>query len=160
MERASLGAIASTDLYRATAKQIYRDKAFEFGSIVLASQERTLQPWNPAITGFFYTGPDKQHIFHRFHKGEEQAQLVALVHLCETFPSNSRWMEWYSALVLYSDYYVKKVAAMDQPFGMLPAGIYQEGEEDSVKGEEGWTPLRAAYRDLFLAQIKDGRSAR
>ena len=65
-------------------------------------------------------------------------------------------MEWYSALVLYSDYYVKKVAAMDQPFGMLPAGIYQEGEEDSVKGEEGWTPLRAADRDSFLAQIKMG----
>jgi Glycosyl hydrolase family 9/Cellulase N-terminal ig-like domain len=156
LERASLGAIASTDLYIATGKQLYADKAFEFGNSVLASQERTIQPWSQAITGFFYTGPDRQHIFHRFHKGEEQGPLVALVHLCETFPSDSRWMEWYSALVLYSDYYVKKVAAMGQPFAMLPAGIYKEGEEDSIKGEEGWTPLRAADRDSFLAQIKMG----
>jgi hypothetical protein len=156
LERASLGALAATDLYRATGKQMYADKAFEFGNIVLASQERTLQPWTLPLTGFFYTGPDRQHIFHRFHKGEEQGPLVALVRLCETFPSDARWMQWYSALVLYSDYYVKKVAALDQPFGMLPAGIYKEGEEDSIKGEEGWTPLRAADRDSFLAQIKLG----
>jgi hypothetical protein len=156
LERVSLGAIASTDLYRATGKQIYRDKALEFGSMVLASQERKLQPWNPAIAGFFYTGPDKQHIFHRFHKGEEQAPLVALVHLCETFPNDASWIEWYSALVLYADYYVKRVVVLDQPFGMLPAGIYKEGEEDSIKGEQGWTPLRAADRDSFLAQIKQG----
>jgi Glycosyl hydrolase family 9/Cellulase N-terminal ig-like domain len=56
LERASLGAIASTDLYRATGKQMYEDKAVDFGNTVLASQERTLQPWSPVLTGFFYTG--------------------------------------------------------------------------------------------------------
>ena len=47
----------------------------------------------------------KENVFHRFHIGQEQQPIVALVKLCEALPENEEWMKRYSALVLHSHYY-------------------------------------------------------
>lgn len=156
LERLSFGVIASVDLYRATGEQQYADEAIALGDQVLASQERKLQPWSVPLTGYFYTSPKRENLFHRFHIGREEQPIMALARLCENFPDHEKWMKWYSAVVLHSQYYLKAAAALDEPYGMLPAGVYRESEARLSAASKNWTPLRAADSDAFAEEVKRG----
>jgi hypothetical protein len=156
LERISFGAIASVDLYRATGKQRYANEAFKLGDLILASQEQTLQPWSIPLTGFFYTSPKRENLFHRFHIGQEEQPIIALAHLCETFPNHVSWMNWYAAIVLHSKYYQQVAAKIDQPYNVLPAAVYRESEARLLPQSKDWTPLRAADRDAYLEEVHRG----
>ena len=156
LERTSFGAIASIDLYRATGEQKYADEAFRLGQLILASQEQKLQPWNMPMTGYFYTSPKRENLFHRFHIGQEEEPIVALAHLCETFPNDANWMKWYSGIVLHSKYYQQVAAKVNEPYGVLPAAVYKESEARLIPQAKDWTPLRAADRDAYVEQVRRG----
>ncbi|MGO8816967.1 MAG: glycoside hydrolase family 9 protein [Terriglobia bacterium] len=156
LERISFGVVASVDLYRATGDRRYADEAVALGDLVLASQERKLQPWTIPLTGYFYTSPKRENLFHRFHIGEEEQPIIALVHLCEAFPDHDQWMKWYSAIVLHSQYYLKSAAAVDEPYAVLPAAVYRESEARLLPESKNWTPLRAADRDAYVEEVKRG----
>ena len=95
------------------ASRRYADEAFQLGDLILASQEQTVQPWSVPLTGYFYTSPKRENLFHRFHIGQEEEPIIALAHLCETFPDSANWMKWYSAIVLHSKYYQQAAAKVD-----------------------------------------------
>jgi len=156
LERISFGAIASVDLYKATGDQRYADEAFKLADQILASQEQTLQPWSIPMTGYFYTSPKRENLFHRFHIGQEEEPIVALVHLCETFPNHADWMKWYSGIVLHSKYYQQVAAKVDEPYNVLPAAVYKESEVRLLPQSKDWTPLRAADRDAYIEQVHRG----
>jgi hypothetical protein len=156
LERVSFGAIAAIDLYEATGDSAYAEEGVALGSEVVASQERTLQPWPLRLTGYFYTGPDRKFLFHRFHMGEEEQPIVALDHLCRALPNDPHWMEWYSAIVLHAKYYQQAAAAADAPWDMLPAGIYRVSEAELLPESASWRPLETASRDAFAAEVKEG----
>jgi hypothetical protein len=156
LERICFGAIASIDLYRATGEQKYADEAFKLGDLIMQSQEQKLQPWSIPMTGYFYTSPKRENLFHRFHIGQEEEPIVALAHLCETFPNHSEWMNWYSAIVLHSKYYQQVAAKVDEPYGVLPAAVYKLSEAKLIPEEKNWTPLRAADRDSYALQVRRG----
>ena len=156
LERISFGAIASIDLYRATGEQKYADEAFKLAGLILESQEQKLQPWSIPLTGYFYTSPKRENLFHRFHIGQEEEPIIALTHLCETFPDHADWMKWYTAIVLHSKYYQQAAAKVDEPYGMLPAAVYRENEVRLIPEQKNWTPLRAADRDAYLEQVHRG----
>ena len=156
LERISFGAIASIDLYEATGNSVYADEGIALGGQILASQERTLQPWPLPLTGYFYTGPDRKSLFHRFHMGEEEQPIVALDHLCRALPNDSHWMQWYSAIVLHAKYYQQAAASADAPWDMLPAGIYRLSEAEHLPQSASWRPLETASRDTFAAEVKQG----
>jgi len=156
LERISFGAIASVELFEATGDRMYADEAISLGSLILQSQERHLQPWTVPLTGYFYSSPRRTSLFHRFHIGEEEQPIVALAHLCEVFPDNPDWIKWYSAIVLHSKYYQQATAALDAPYDVLPAAIYSESEVRLIPETEKWRPLRAADRDSYLEQVRNG----
>ncbi|HLY62239.1 MAG TPA: glycoside hydrolase family 9 protein [Terriglobia bacterium] len=156
LERISFGVVASVELYQATGDRRYADEAMALGDRVLDSQEREIQPWTIPLTGYFYTGPKRENLFHRFHIGQEQEPIVALTRLCEVFPEDSRWMKWYAAVVLHSQYYLKPAAAVDEPFAVLPAAVYRESEARLLPESKNWTPLRAADRDAYLQEVRRG----
>ena len=156
LERISFGVVASVELFEATGDRQYEDEAVALGALVLASQERKLQPWTTPLTGYFYTGPKRENLFHRFHMGQEQEPIVALTKLCEAFPDHADWMKWYSAVVLHSQYYLKPASAFDLPYGVLPAGVYRESEARLIPEAKNWTPLRAADRDAYIEQVHRG----
>jgi len=156
LERISFGAIASIDLYEATGDRRYADEGVKLGGEIVASQERRLQPWSVPMTGYFYTGPNSKHLFHRFHLGEEEQPIVALAHLCSALPDNPDWMKWYSAIVLHSKYYQQAAAGVDAPYDVLPAGVYQvSGAQLLPQGAE-WRPLQTASRAMFVDEVKQG----
>jgi hypothetical protein len=156
LERISFGAIASVDLFRATGEKQYADEAVALGDLILQSQERKLQPWSVPMTGYFYTSPKRENLFHRFHIGQEEQPIVALAHLCDAFPENPNWIQWYSAIVLHSKYYQQPAATLDAPYDVLPAGIYRESEVRLIPQTEKWRPLRAADREVYLDQLHQG----
>jgi hypothetical protein len=156
LERISFGVVASVELFEATGDRQFEDEAVALGALVLASQERKLQPWTTPLTGYFYTGPKRENLFHRFHVGQEQEPIVALSKLCEAFPDHADWMKWYSAVVLHSQYYLKPASAFDLPYGVLPAGVYRESEARLIPEAKNWTPLRAADRDAYIEQVHRG----
>jgi hypothetical protein len=156
LERISFGVVASVELYLATGDDRYAQEAIVLGDLVLSSQERTLQPWQIPLTGYFYTGPKRENLFHRFHIGQEQEPIMALVRLCEAFPEHEKWMKWYSAVVLHSQYYLKAAAVVDEPYAVLPAAVYRESEARLIPESKNWTPLRAADRDAYVQEVRRG----
>jgi hypothetical protein len=156
LERISFGAIASIDLYRATGDQGYADEAFQLAAMIIASQEQTLQPWTIPMTGYFYTSPKREYLFHRFHIGQEEQPIITLVHLCETFPNHPDWMKWYSAIVLHSKYYQQVAAKIDEPYSVLPAAVYKTSEAQLIPQDKNWTPLRAADREAYVQEVRRG----
>ncbi len=156
LERISFGATASIELFKTTGEQRYADAAIGLADQILASQERTLQPWAVPLTGYFYTGPHSRNLFHRFHVGEEEQPIVALAHLCDALPNDPHWIKWYSAVVLHSRYYQQPAAQLDAPYDMLPAAVYQEDEVKLLPQSKNWTPLRTADRDVYLEEVHRG----
>ncbi len=75
---ASSGVLASVELWKLTGDTRYRDKAFAFAADIVNSQQKSLMPWKPPLTGFFYTNPEKKEVLRFFHRGHEQAPVVAL----------------------------------------------------------------------------------
>ncbi len=126
------------------------------GERILASQERRLQSWSIPLTGYFYSNERHETLFQRFHVGEEQAPIVALTRLCSAFPDNPSWMKWYSAIVLHSKYYLERASEVNQPYGVLPAAIYRESDARMAAGKQGWTPLRAADSEAYVAEVRQG----
>ena len=150
-ETAAVGVLASVDLWQVTGSQRYADKAIELAGIILASQERKRPNWDIPLLGFFYTGPAKDRILHYCHRGREQAPILALTRLCDAFPNHPDWMKWYSAVALYSQY-LKAAAKYTEPYGVMPASIYQADEYRTVPETR-----RESFRNQVLNGIPLGR---
>ena len=157
IELAGIGITASLELYRATHKQMYADKAIELARVIVASQQKTPVGRQFPLAGFFYTGPDRDTLFHQFHRGNDQAPIVALTQLIETLPNHADWMTWYSAVALYAEYQ-KKSAATTAPYSVLPAYVYRAGDETKEVPDSGalHVATRGAYREQVLAGMPMG----
>jgi hypothetical protein len=157
LELAGIGITASLELYRATGKKKYADKAVELARIVVASQQKSAVGSTLPLAGFFYTGPDRDTLFHQFHRGNDQAPIVALTQLIEAFPNHAERSHWHSAVALYLDY-LKKAAAATAPYGVLPAYVYRVGDETKEVADSGALHMatRAAYREQVLAGMPLG----
>ena len=153
MELAGIGVTASLELYRATKQQKYADKAAELGRVIVASQQRRQAGEEFPLSGFFYTGPDRDTLFHQFHRGNDQAPIVALTQLVDVLPDHRDWMSWYSALVRFAEYQAK-AATTTAPYGVLPAYVYRLG--DDVKEVPDSGALHMATREAYRAQVQTG----
>jgi hypothetical protein len=153
MELASIGVTASVELYRATRKKVYADKAFELARTIVDAQQKSAVGKELALSGFFYTGPDRDTIFHQFHRGNDQAPIVALSQLIETFPDHADWMKWYSTVALYAEYQ-KATAATTVPYAVLPAYVYRPGDAAKEVADSG--ALHNATRESYRAQVMSG----
>jgi hypothetical protein len=128
LEVASMGCLASIELFRVTGESLYADQAVELARVIAQCQQREWTPWDrPAeelsFSGFFYTNPKRQRIQHYSHRGHEQAPIVALAALCETLPDHADWMEWYAVIARHSEY-LRTLARFTAPYHLLPASIY------------------------------------
>ena len=153
VELAGIGVTASLELFRATGNRKYADKAVELARVILDSQQRRPVGSTYPLAGFFYTGPDRDTLFHQFHRGNDQAPVVALAQLAEAFPDHPDWMRWYSAAALHAEYQ-KRAAATTAPYGVLPAYVYRPS--DDVKEVPDSGALHGATREAYRAQVEAG----
>lgn len=154
MELAGIGITASLELYRATGRQQYADKAVELARIIVGSQQK--QPVGSAfpLSGFFYSGPERDTLFHQFHRGNDQAPIVALSQLLEILADHPDGPTWRSAIALYADYQ-KKSATTTTPYGVLPSYVYRVGDEVHLPDSGA---LHMATREAYRAQVLEGMS--
>ncbi|MGE5647172.1 MAG: glycoside hydrolase family 9 protein [Acidobacteriota bacterium] len=145
-EPVSAGVLAAVEIWRATGDRRYADKAAEMARVLLDSQERGKPDWDTPLTGFFYTGPDRRRILHYCHRGREQGPVLALTALAEAFPDHPDWMKWYSAVALHAEY-LKATAKYTEPYGVLPASVYNDREYEAVP---------ETRRESFRRQVLNG----
>ncbi len=152
MELAAIGITASLELHRATGGQQYVDKALELGRVIVESQQRQHVGTAFPLAGFFYTGPDRDTLFHQFHRAADQAPIVALSQLVEALPDHPDWMRWYSTIARYAEYQ-KQTAQITEPYGVLPAYVYRLADSVTVADSGSrYGATRAAY----AAQVRAG----
>ena len=152
IELAGIGITASVELYRTTGKQRYADKAFELAKVIVASQQKETVGTDFPLSGFFYTGPDRDTLFHQFHRGNDQAPIVALAQLVETFPQHAEWMTWYATLARYGEYQERSAQAT-APYEVLPSYVYRPADTLEVPDSAA---LHGATRQAYLAQVLEG----
>ncbi len=135
LELVSQAVLAAVELYRATGDRAYADKAAELAPVIIASQQREIPAWDKPLVGFFYDGPKHQRVLNYAHRGHDQAPVVALTALCDTLPDHPDWIQWYSAVVLHSEF-LRATARLDAPYGTLAAGIYhvRDNPDQVTKG--------------------------
>lgn len=157
LELAGIGITASVELYRATGARKYADHAVELARVITASQQKRPVGSSFALAGFFYTGPDRDTIFHQFHRGNDQAAVVGLVQLIETLPQHRDVATWRATVQLYADY-LKRIATTTAPYHVLPAYVYRVGDELNEVPDSGALhgATRAAYRAQVLAGLPMG----
>lgn len=152
MELASIGATASIELYRATGEARYRDKAVELARIITRSQQQQAVGSRFPLSGFFYTSPERDTLFHQFHRGNDQAPIVALSQLVETLRDHPERESWLAAIRRYAEYQ-KKTATTTEPYGVLPAYVYRSGDTGEVPDSGA---LHLATREAYKEQVLNG----
>jgi hypothetical protein len=153
MELAGIGVTASIELYRATGNRKYADKAVELARLIVASQQQRRVGREFPVAGFFYTGPDRDTLFHQFHRGNDQAPIVALAQLVDALPDHADWMTWYATVARYAEYQ-KRAATTTAPYGVLPSYVYRVGDEAKEVPDSG--ALHGATREAYRAQVMQG----
>jgi glycosyl hydrolase family 9/cellulase-like Ig domain-containing protein len=153
LELAGIGITASLELYRATGKPQYAEKAVELARVIVASQQTERVGSTFPLSGFFYTGPGRDTLFHQFHRGNDQAPIVALAQLVDALPDHPEWMRWYATVARYADYQ-KRAATTTAPYGVLPAYVYRLGDETREVPDSG--ALHDATRADYRAQVQAG----
>jgi hypothetical protein len=157
MELAGIGITASMELYHATRDRRYAEKAVELGRVVLASQQTSPVGSRFPLSGFFYGGPDRDTLFHQFHRGNDQAPVVALAQLTAGLPEHPDRPRWESALRLHLAYQ-KRLAQSTAPWFVHPAYVYRETDDVKEVPDSGALhgATRAAYREMVRAGMAMG----
>ncbi len=148
---AAEGVLASVDLWKATSDQQYKEKAIALSQAIINSQQRSKTDWDVPLSGFFYATSAKDRFLHYVHRGREQSHVLALTELCQSFPDHPDYMKWYSAVTLYSEY-MKTVAKYTEPYGVMPASIYNDHEYEQVPESR-----RESFRQQVLQGIPLGK---
>jgi len=153
MELASIGTTASVELFRATNDARYLAKAVELARIIVASQQKTPVGSAFPVSGFFYTAPGRDTIFHQFHRGNDQAPILALTQLIAVAPTHRDRRMWDETVDLHLQYQ-KRVAGTTAPYGVLPAYVYRPSDAEKEVADSG--ALHLATRDAYREQVRAG----
>ena len=153
VELAGIGVTASLELFKATGNRKYSDKAVELARVIVNAQQKQNVGSTFPLSGFFYTGPDRDTIFHQFHRGNDQAAVVALIQLIGAMPRHPDQNKWRETVQLYVNY-LKRIATTTSPYHVLPAYVYRVGDEVKEVPDSG--ALHGATRDAYRAQVQQG----
>ncbi len=123
--------LAAVELHRCTGDARYRSDAKRFARWLLALQEQHFIGTSP-ITGYFYEDAGRTRIVHEFSSSFEESGLLALQALCETWPDDPDWMQWYGALLIYSEYFCRRGTQASAPFDILPAAVWRRADLDAA----------------------------
>ncbi len=147
IREASWGATAALLLAELTGDEMYKKQAAVFGNQIVACQEQSFVQGIP-ITGYFYHGTDRRRVIRETHSAFEEAPMIALAMLCKELPQDENWVDWYSAAVLYSDFFMKRGSEIAAPYNMLPNAVWSKTELMNVRDESS--------RATNMQQFNDG----
>ncbi|MBI5010685.1 MAG: glycoside hydrolase family 9 protein, partial [Bacteroidia bacterium] len=144
---ASWGVTSSLLLAQMTGDEKYREQAVMFGKLLISCQEQSFLDGIP-ITGYFYETTERSRVIHNLHASFEEAPLIALSMLCKELPGHKEWIEWYSAAVLHSEYFMKRGSLIAAPYYHLPNSVWKRSDVMAVED--------STMRNDMLRQYHDG----
>ena len=80
------------------------------------------------MTGFFYADAERTQIQREVWGGSDDSGWLALQTLCEEFPEEPDWINWYAALLIYSEYYCWEGSMASSPFQVIPTTVWRRKE--------------------------------
>lgn len=144
---ASWGVTSSLLLAKMTGEEKYTEHALMFGKLLVSCQEQSFLDGIP-VSGYFYENTGRRRVIHNLHAAFEEAPLIALSMLCRDLPDHQNWMDWYSAAVLHSEYFMKRGSLIAAPYYHLPNSVWKKSD---IMAEQD-----PAVRDDMLRQYNDG----
>ena len=154
VELASLGAVAALELFKTLGAREYADKAIELADLILSCQQREVAAGlDFPITGFFYSSPAREGILRYEHSSEQEAPVMVLSELCLLFPGHRDWMRWYSAVALYSRYYVQEMSRFSAPYHMLASALHRDDDHTRIPKDRIFP---GANPEEYLQQVLHG----
>lgn len=147
MEEAAWGVTSSLLLAEMTGEANYTNQAILFAKLLVQCQEQSFVKGIP-ITGYFYNNSRRQRVIHNNHSAFEEGPMIALAMLCEELPEHEDWMEWYSSVVLYSEFFMKRGSRIAAPYDLLPNSVWSKAEIMADRDEK--------RRATSLQQFHDG----
>lgn len=146
---------AAALLYQLTKKEGYAKTATEYADKLMACQQDEPSPCG--VVGFFYRDESHKRLIHYNHQAREHLPVLALTELIKALPGNPACVEWKRSVKLFGEY-IRSLAAYASPYGMLPAGVYQENE---IEDRETFAleHLQSDYeteKPNYLAELRNG----
>jgi len=143
---AAWGVTSSLILADMTGDDKYKEHAINLGSLLINCQEQEFIDGIP-ITGYFYTNTNRESVIHNRHAAFEEAPLIALSALCKELPDHENWMDWYSAAVLHSEYFMKRGSQIAAPYDLLPNSVWKKTEVLAVEDEDRQKDMLRQFMD-------------
>lgn len=154
---ASWGVTSSLLLAKMTGEDKYREHAVNFGKLLVTCQEQKFLDGIP-ITGYFYENTKRERVIHNLHAAFEEAPLIALSMLCNEFQDHQEWIEWYSAAVLHSEYFMKRGSQIAAPYYHLPNSVWKLSDVMAEKDSSVRNDMLRQYNDG--THLNDGHTLR
>ena len=151
----SAGALAAALPYKRTENKIYQTDAVRFAERLLSCQQQRFEPEKAPMPGFFWQDRDRDLVWHHYHLAYSQLPETALSVLCQTFPDAPEYMQWYAALAMSGSYH-KKLHKYSAPYGLIPAGIYNENEA-GLPGAKLQQYISDEERDEYVRMVRAGQ---
>ena len=157
VDASALAMVTAMRLYRITREQFYLDRAAYYASIVMDCQQlQKRTDWAIPLRGFFYESPRKARPLAYFHRSQEHLMIQGLAMLLTETPNHSDAPKWREACKAYSDY-LHDISKLMEPYGILPAAIYEVGNTDySSIYHEGPRDRGAPSLEEYNAQVQNG----
>jgi len=148
--------VAAMCLYRLTGEKRYLDRAVQYARVVMDCQQlERRSDWSIPLYGFFYESRTKKRILEYSHRSDEQLMVEGLAMLLTDAPSHADAARWKEACRAYGDY-LKDIATVMAPYGILPAAVYQLNNADFSgiyhEGDKVGMPSMEEYN----AQVTNG----
>jgi hypothetical protein len=144
---AAWGATSSILLGQMTGDKKYKERAVQFGGLLMHCQQQSFVNGMP-LAGYFYENTSRSKVIHNYHASFEEAPLIALAMLCREYPDDVNWMKWYSAAVLHSEFFLKRGSQIASPYDLLPNSVWKKEEITAIKEKQ--------VREDMLRQFNDG----
>ena len=146
---------AAALLYQLTGKNTYAETGKEYAEKLMACQQDEPSPCG--VAGFFYRDESHKRLIHHTHQAREHLPVLALIELIKALPNDPVCAQWKKSVKLFGNY-IRSLAAHASPYGMLPAGVYQENEIED-RATFALEHLQSDYeieKPNYLAELHNG----
>lgn len=157
VERYSEAVSVAAMLYRVTGDKQYLDAAaVRAQHLIQCQQLERRTDFSIPLHGFFYEDRTKSRPMAYYHRSTEQFVMRGLTMLLTDAPDHPDAGLWRQSVDAYADY-IRETAHVMEPYGILPAGVYELGNAEFGKlSHEGARDIGAPSIEEHNAQVRNG----
>lgn len=156
-ERIALAVSAGAMLYKVTGEQRFLDAAARRAVQLSQCQQLSRrEDFTLPLHGYFYESRDQARPIGFYHRSYEHFFMKGFLLLLECAPEHAEAGLWRQCVDAYTDF-IRETADVMEPYGILPAGVYELNNTDYSKiSHEGARDTGAPTLEEYNAQVCNG----